>query len=181
MKNTLNNYLDVIIETRRLTLIPVSDKYVEDMTTHFTAEITQYMWPSAPKPKDEIAQHIILKRDEMVGCKELMMLILSKNDKDFLGICSIHKANTETPELGIWLKKSAHGNKYGIESIAALKEWAETHLNYVYLKYPVDKKNISSRKIAESLGGKMEDEYLKQSESGSTLDEVEYRFYKNRQ
>ena len=179
MKNTFSNYLDVIIETKRLTLMPVSEKYIDDMTTNFTAEITKYMWPSAPKPKDEITQHIILKRDEMAGCKELMMMILSKKSKDFLGICSIHNANTETPELGIWLKKPAHGNKYGIESIAALKEWAETHLNYTYLKYPVDKKNIASRNIAESLGGKIEDEYLKKSENGTILDEIEYRFYKN--
>ena len=174
----MNNYLDVNIQTKRLTLIPVSEKYIDDITTHFTAEITKYMWPKTPKPKTEITNHIISKRNEMQDCKELMMVILSRENNSFLGVCSIHKANTDTPELGIWLKKSAHGNKYGVESIEALKKWAELHLVYIYLKYPVDKKNIPSRNIAESLSGKIEDEYLKKSESGVILDEVEYRFYK---
>jgi [ribosomal protein S5]-alanine N-acetyltransferase len=45
------------------------------------------------------------------------------------------------------------------------------------LKYPVDRRNIPSCKLAENLSGKIEDEYLKDSEGGFVLDEVEYRFY----
>ena len=43
--------------------------------------------------------------------------------------------------------------------------------------YPVDKKNISSRKIPESLGGIIETEYKTTNMAGKILDEVEYRIY----
>ncbi len=39
---------------------------------------------------------------------------------------------------------------------------------------PLSKSNLPSRKLAEKLGGYIGDEYIKISESGNELDEVEY-------
>ena len=114
----------------------------------------------------------------MQNAEKISLLIVDKDSEEFLGYISIHQVNTKTPELGIWLKKSAHGYNYGYEALHLLKIWAETNLHYDYLKYPVDKQNIPSRKLAEKLGGRIEDKYIKTSESGNLLDEVEYRFYK---
>jgi len=75
------------------------------------------------------------------------------------------------------IKKSAHGNKYGREAVRGLKEWIDDHMKYRYISYPVDRKNIPSRKIPESLGGIVEAEYEKESQSGNILDVVEYRIY----
>ncbi|MEH2435865.1 MAG: GNAT family N-acetyltransferase [Nostoc sp.] len=83
-----------------------------------------------------------------------------------------------TPELGIWLKKSAHGHGFGREAIHVLKDWVDKNLEYNYLSYPVDKRNIPSRKIAESLRGKIFREFQQINKSGYLLDEVEYRIYK---
>jgi len=43
----------------------------------------------------------------------------------------------------------------------------------------VEKRNIASRKIAESLGGMVRKEYQKLNQLGKTLEEVEYWIYKN--
>lgn len=129
------------------------------------------MWPSAPKSQEEIDHHILLKQKQMENGEEIALLIIKKDACEFLGYISIHQVNSKTPELGIWLKKSAHGFHYGYEALNLLKNWAEHHLHYNYLKYPVDKKNIASR---GKLGGRIEDEYIKMSESGNELDEVEY-------
>jgi RimJ/RimL family protein N-acetyltransferase len=115
-----------------------------------------------------------------VHVQQNTQLIIKKDSCEFLGYISIHQVNSKTPELGIWLKKDAHGFHYGYEALNLLKNWAEHRLHYEYLKYPVVKINIASRKLAEKLGGCIEDEYIKMSESGNELDEVEYRFYKNR-
>ncbi len=64
------------------------------------------------------------------------------------------------PELGIWLKQAAHGHKYGLEAITAIKNWAIENLDYEYLLYPVDRVNIASTKILERLGGKIFREYI---------------------
>ena len=153
-------------------------KYANDVCENFTPEIGQYLWTSTPKPLEEIQQHILTKQDQMKSGEEIALFVLHKESLEFLGYTSINKANTSTPEIGIWIKKSAHGNQYGYEALKLLKEWAEQNLDYEYMKYPVDKNNISSRKLIERLGGSIGDEYVKKSESGNTLNTLEYRIYK---
>ena len=109
--------------------------------------------------------------------QELQVVILNKTTEEFLGHGGISKLNTNTPELGIWIKKGAHGNKYGREAVGGLKKWAERNLIYKYLTYPVDKRNVASRKIAEALGGSIEAEYKEENTAGNLLDIVEYRIY----
>lgn len=176
-KYSMPNYLHLVLKSERLQLIPISLNYAEELCKEFTAEITEHMWPSAPKTQEEINQHISEQQIKMQEGTEIALVILNEENQDFLGYACLHQASTRTPELGIWLKKSAHGFHYGFEAMNLLKTWAETNLVYDYLKYPVVRQNIPSRKIAEKMGGIIEDEYTKASESGKLLDEVEYRFY----
>jgi RimJ/RimL family protein N-acetyltransferase len=169
--------LKVIIETDRLRLIPTSLEYASEIFKEFTTEITTYMYPKSPKEIRETEDFINASVQKMQNSEEFQIAILNKNTGEFLGHAGVTKLKTNTPELGIWIKQSAHGNKYGREAVKALKEWAENNLQYKYIIYPVDKRNIASRKIAESLGGAIEDEYQKQNMSGNILDEVEYRIY----
>lgn len=55
------------------------------------------MWPSAPKSHNEIVSHIKSKQQAMKNGSELMMVVLSKDTLEFLGITSIHRANTTKP------------------------------------------------------------------------------------
>jgi len=55
-----------------------------------------------------------------------------------------------------------------------LKAWADQNLEYDYIKYPVDKRNIASRKIPEALGGAIAGEKAKTSRSGRKLLTLEY-------
>lgn len=164
--------------TERLKLIPISMDFAQIIFENFTPEVTQYMWPSSPKEISETEAFIDDMLNRIRKGEEICLVIMNKKNNEFLGIVGMHKANTSMPELGIWLKKAAHRNKYGLEAVTALKKWAEQHLDYQYLVYPVDKQNIASRKISETLGGVVEAEYQKRSMSGRLLDEVEYRIYK---
>lgn len=168
----------IIITTERLLLVPLSLEYAEDLFAEFTDEITEYMYPKTPINIQETIDYITQAIPKMQKGTDMTRVILNKDTKEFLGAGGLHQLDTDTPEPGIWIKKSAHGNGYGKEAIAALKDWAEKNLKYSYLKYPVDKRNIGSRKIAESLGGIIEDEYQKANMAGKMLDEVEYRIYK---
>lgn len=166
------------LDAPRIKLVAISERHAKDICQHFTAEITRYMWPSAPKTQTEIDGHIIGKHVAMREGKEIALAIIHKNNDEFLGYASVHEAQSNAPELGIWLKKSAQGNDYGYEALSALCNWALTTLVCDYLKYPVDKSNYPSRKLIEKLGGCPEDEYVKCSESGRVLHELEYRLYK---
>ncbi|MCR4329929.1 MAG: GNAT family N-acetyltransferase [Candidatus Roizmanbacteria bacterium] len=171
------NLLHISIESERLKLIPTTEKYAQEIFKEFSNDLTVFMYPKPAKKIDETLSYISLSRQTMEKGEQLQVVILNKLTNEFIGHGGISGLNTDTPELGIWIKKSAHGNKFGREAVKALKEWTDKNKLYTYIMYPVDKRNIPSRKIAESLGGVIEDEYKKENMSGNILDEVEYRIY----
>ncbi len=170
--------LNVTIETERLLLVPISVKYSQEIFKEFTPEITRFMYPKSPEKIEETMAYILDRTERMKKGEEIVITILDKNTKEFLGGSGLHHLNTRVLEFGIWIKKDAHGHKYGQEAIAGIKKWAEDNLEFDYFIYPADRENIASRKIAESLGGKVHKEYKQESLSGTLLDEVEYRIEK---
>jgi len=172
------SYLKIIIETKRLLLVPISLDFDKEIFKEFTSEITLFMFPKTAEKIEETQEFINSALGKIQKGEELQMVVLKKDTREFLGCAGLHHIDTPTPELGIWIKKSAHGNGYGREAVADLKKWADDNLKYDYLLYPVDKNNISSRKIAESLGGVIEREVDKENMSGNILHKVEYRIYR---
>jgi len=167
----------ITIETPRLLLRSITPDHTEEIFREFTPEITTYMFPKSPDKIEETAAFI---ESAMKGNEEghdLQIVILKKDTGEYLGNGGVHHIDTKTPELGIWIKKSAHRNGYGKEAVVALKEWADKNLEYEYLLYPVDEANDASRKIPESLGGNVFREYDKENMSGRKLHLLEYRIY----
>lgn len=168
------NLNSVTIETERLLLKPVSLEYAKEINAGLDEEVTKYMFPK-PAPLEATQAWIEKKLDTMKEGKELVVAILNKETGEYLGGGGVHHLDTRTPEFGIWIKKSAHGNHYGHEAVAGLKKWAEENFDYDYLKYPAHPDNIASRKVAESIGGKLVgEEYMEKDAAGNDLPLVDY-------
>lgn len=152
----MENIANITIETERLLLVPTTQEHAHEIFKEFTDEITKYMFPNSPKEISETEARIddVIKR--RAAGEELQMTILDKHTKEFLGSAGLHGIKEAIPELWIRVKKSAHGKKIGREAVTALEARAQKNLNFQYIEYPVDKDNIGSRKIAESLGGVVE-------------------------
>lgn len=162
------------LETTRLNLRPVTLADAAEIFAAFTPEITRYMYPKAPDRLEE-TQHFI--RQAIQGRHQgydLTLVIRQKSDQAFLGMSGIHDIHTSHPELGIWLKKSVHGLGFGRETIHCLKDWIAEYLDPEYIVYSVDRRNLPSRKLAESLGGKIYRESQIMNLSGQILDSLEY-------
>lgn len=172
------NFTNLIILSERLKLTVIGKEYAESVYKEFSEEIATFMFPKPAENIQDTIDFINTSLNNMDQGKELIVVILDKETGEFLGCSGLHKLKSRTPEIGIWLKKTAHGKKLGLEAVRALKEWTDKNLAYDYLVYPVDKRNIASRKIPEALGGQIAKEYKKQSMSGNMLDEVEYRVYR---
>ncbi len=173
------NLSNIIITTERLKLVPVSIRYAEIISKEFTPKVTTYMFPKPAETINDTLAFIHMSQEQLIKGESLNVSIFDLQTRELLGGGSINHANTKTPVLGIWIKKGVHGYKYGREAVRGLKEWAEEHLRYEYLTYPVDKRNIPSRKIAESLGGIAGKEYKKINQSGNELEIIEYWLYKS--
>jgi len=166
---------ELAIEAARVRLVAISEAYTEEIFRNFTADITRYMMPA---PATDIADTRAFISSALRGldrADDLQFVICARPDGEFLGVCGLHgTVRPVVPELGIWLKARAHGNRYGREAIAALRDWARQNLEFSRLIYPVDRRNIPSRKIAEALGGTIVAEKKAISMSGAELDEVIY-------
>jgi RimJ/RimL family protein N-acetyltransferase len=166
----------VEIATERLILRPVTSAFTEVIFAEFTPEITKYMLPPSPQHVSETESFIVETTEKRTRGSDLVLAILDKSSNEFLGCCGLHgRESAREPELGIWLKKSAHGRGFGREAVAAVRDWAERHLIVDAFVYPVDRKNIPSRKIAESLGGVIARYEPVKTMSGGELDAVIYK------
>ncbi len=173
----MKNLLNVRIKTSRLLLLPIAMRYKEDIFREFTKKITVYMNPEPAKNVSETEDFIDKSIRGLKKGDNLILVVLNKISKEFLGCMGLHHLDKKNPALGIWLKKSAHGHKYGQEAMKALKKWADKNLEYEYLLYPVANKNIASRKIPELLGGRIVREYDKDVQGGNKYHWLEYRIY----
>lgn len=168
----------VIIATGRILLRPITERDTWQIFENFTAEVTRYMVPQPSGRVGDTIQFIRRSRTGMEHGENLQLVILDKKFGEFLGCCGLHgHGKPKTPELGIWLKVAAQGNGYGKEAITALVNWADQHLSYDYLTYPVDRNNIPSRKIPQALGGEIFEETTCATQNGASLDIVVYRIY----
>lgn len=173
------NTSNLVIESPNLIIKAISLDYAPDIFKEFTPEITVYMSPKSPDKIEETIAFINTATQENETGVSFQAVIVDKNTGEFIGCTGLHHIDTPYPEFGVWIKKSAHGHGYGKEAVLAMKTWADQNLTYEYLLYPVDKANIASSRIPESMGGKVVKEYTKTGLGGNILNIVEYRIYRS--
>ena len=170
------NLLSLTIESDRIKLLIIDNKFENDIFREFTQEVTTYMIPSPPENIEETRDFIAASRNGIKAGYNLQFVVISKATGEFLGNCGLHGENkVKTPEIGIWLKKNAHGKRYGREAVRTLVDWSKKNINLDYFIYPVDRRNIASRKIPESLGGQIIKESQTTIPTGKKLDIVVYK------
>ncbi|MBU1093497.1 MAG: GNAT family N-acetyltransferase [Firmicutes bacterium] len=166
------------IKTKRLILKPVTLNDANEMFAYFTANVTTYMYP---KPADDISETIEYVESCLVRYQkkqEIVFIGRLKETNEFIGCFGLHFMHTKTPELGVWVKVLSHGHHYGLEGMTAVAKYAKEHLDYDYLIYPVDKRNIPSRNIPKTLRGIIRDSYLEKGLGGNELNILEYHIFK---
>jgi len=164
------------IKGTRVLLRPIKRADAARIFTEFNGEITRFMMPQPVDSIDEIYEFIDASGKKLQKLSDIILTIVGTRQNEFLGVCGLHSNEFDTiPELGIWLKKNAHGEKLGREAIHVLVTWVKNNLVSETLCYPVDKRNIASRKIPESLDAVIVSEGERRSLAGNTLPEVVYQ------
>ncbi|MDY0276859.1 MAG: GNAT family N-acetyltransferase [Acholeplasma sp.] len=158
------------LSTDRLILRPISLVNISDVYNNFTKEITTYMYPKPADNINETNEVVTKMMEQRTNNTDYVYAILNKKNYEFIGLVGLHNLKTDMPELGIWTKKQSHGNHYGKEAIKGLITYAK-ELGYKKLVYPVDRRNIASKKIPLSCKGRLVNELeLKKNNSGDILE-----------
>jgi RimJ/RimL family protein N-acetyltransferase len=164
----------------RIILKPVSMDNAPDIFKYFNKKVTKYMYPKAPEKIEDTIKYLkkAIRKNEQGKNYEVAIYYKWTDSLEFIGGGGLHDINTKTPEFGVWIREEYQGCALGYDAIGALRDWADKHLDYEYIKYPVDRRNKPSIGIPEYLKGKIMDEYPMKSESGKMLDVIEYRIFK---
>ena len=167
----------LLINTNRLILKTIDEKYIDDINLNFTQEITQYMPFNPNGDKNEILNFVENSRRNLIQKTDIVFVALNLEMK-FIGCCGIHNINKESVEVGLWLGKEYQNQGFGTEIIHALIAFIEQNFEFNYIIYPVDKENIRSRKIPEKLGFVPFKTYKKRKNDLIDLHIIEFRKYK---
>jgi len=163
------------LKTERLTLRPVTRNEIRDIFDNFTDEVTTYMYPDPASDIGETRDFVEKSIEKFTAGTDVVFIGRLSASDEFIGCFGLHHIDRKTPELGVWIKKSAHGNGYGLEGVRAVIEHAKTNYLFDYLLYPVDKRNTASRRIPERSGAYIHRTYQENTPGGKTLDLIEYR------
>lgn len=137
----------------RVLIRPITVDDMPSVFTEFTPKVATYMTPKPASEDKDTLDFINWAIKERHSGRDLQLVITLEATGEFIGCIGIHsRFGARTPEIGLWIKESSFGNKYGIEAVIALKEWAEKNIDLDYFVYPVAIDNIPSRKIPESFG-----------------------------
>lgn len=144
--------MTISFDSARLVITEFEMKDAEDLFSCISPAVATFMPWEPPQSVDDLkARRLELASSASAG--DLRFVIRSKTTSECLGAASIDAADTPTPEVGIWLRETAHGLGYASEVIKRLCEWATERFNPRSFIYPVVVENLPSRRIAERLGG----------------------------
>jgi RimJ/RimL family protein N-acetyltransferase len=142
------------IQSARLQLSTFEMADAEEVFACITPAVARFMSWEPPKSFSEYKARREA-RLQAADPTEFTFVIRRRDTKECLGITALERADQQTPELGIWMKESAHGQGYGGEAIRAIAEWATKDLGKETFLYPVAVENTASKRIAEKLHGEV--------------------------
>jgi len=142
-----------LLQSQRLNLFVFQLDDLADIYPCVTTTLTRYMsWEPASSfaEQEKIGQQWLEKE---VNNTDWHFVLRHKQDQRFIGLIGVHRMQTSTPELGLWIREDCHHQGFAKEAILEVFCWASAHLSAQYFLYPVAVNNQSSRKLAEFLGG----------------------------
>jgi RimJ/RimL family protein N-acetyltransferase len=158
----------IVIQSPRLELSQFQMIDAREVFRCITPAIARFMPWEPPSWSEYLAR--CEKRVQAPEPNQFSFVIRRLDNRECLGMASFEDAESVSPELGLWLKESAHGQGFGREVVTSLVEWGHASLGKESFTYPVAVENTASRRIAENLRGE-----IIGNRTNSKYDSVVYR------
>ena len=152
---------------------PIDEADIDDVFQHFTRKVTTYMYPPTPTKREDTAAFIHHAMKAWENAIDATFIIRDEQGQ-FVGCCGMHNIPSHTPEVGIWLSEDQWGHGYGKQAVELVIAFTAQHLEPEYVLYPVDHRNVASRRIPLSLGGVAKREFTYTNGNGDTLEMIDY-------
>jgi RimJ/RimL family protein N-acetyltransferase len=144
---------DISLASERLDLRPFGPEDASEAFAAITPALTRFMNWEPPATPEAFAEVWRAWLPAMAAGTDLHFVIRSRSRGEFLGLAGLHGIDHAAPELGVWIKQTAHGHGYGREAVATLIAWTSPRFDIDHFVWPVAEANLPSRRLAEALGG----------------------------
>lgn len=144
---------DLRIVSPRLSIEPFQARDADESFACLTPTLTRFMsWepPASPAAYAQVWEQWL---PSIADGSDIVFAIRQREDARFIGLVGLHDIDSETPELGIWIREDLHGQGLGRESVETVLHWSSARIRGSHFIYPVAMENLASRRIAEALGG----------------------------
>ena len=155
--------MNVFLETERLVLRRFTGDDVDNLVElDSDPEVMKFINGGTPTPREEVEEQVLPKILAFyeLGDRYGYWAIIEKETDGFLGWLHLRpgeesEPDSDEPELGYRLMKSAWGNGYATEASAAVLRKAFTELGVTRVTAATMVINTPSRKVMENLGMKL--------------------------
>ena len=160
--------MDMMLETKRLKIVPFEMSRLEEYISAFDGEITKYQYPD-PFASAEAARETLQGFIDLMEQNEMLFLSILTPDGEFVGGVEVHGIQEEYPELGIWIKKGEQQKGYAYEALAGVLNFTDDAYCKDWYVYEADVRNMGSMKLVEKFEFRKEglDEF--ETETGKLL------------
>lgn len=143
----------IVIQSSRLQLSQFQMTDAEEVFACITPTIARFMRWDPPTWSEYRAR--CEERLRASNPNAFSFVIRRLDNHECLGMAGLEDSDRPSPELGLWIKESAHRQGFGREVVAALAEWAHKNMGKESFIYPVAVQNTASRRIAEGFQGEI--------------------------
>jgi RimJ/RimL family protein N-acetyltransferase len=143
----------IVIRSSRLQLGQFQMKDAPEVFGCITPAIVKFMPWEPPSWSEYVTR--CERRVQAPEPNKFSFVIRRLDNGECLGMASFENADSVSPELGLWIKESAHKQGFGGEVVASLVKWGHATLGKGSFTYPVAVQNTASRRIAEKLHGEI--------------------------
>ncbi|MHC5355034.1 GNAT family N-acetyltransferase [Myroides sp. LJL115] len=144
--------LDSTWQSEDLLFECIDPKHLKDYFENLTPNVAKYLSFDSMENDKIIKEFIRISQIEQQRGTCLVMAVLDKNTKEFLGSCGIHDINERNAELGLWLKESAQAKGYGSQIVKTLLQICKGHTLSKSVIYCLEKENKASIELCQKFG-----------------------------
>lgn len=135
--------MELKLTTEKLVIQPFDYKFLEEYYSEFTDEITKYQYPDSYQDI-EAARQVVSEFVQEMEQGNMLELAIASLEGEFIGSIEVFGLREKTPEVGLWLKKAAHGKGYGYEALKAVLGYLDATGRYKEYIYEADVRNAAS-------------------------------------
>lgn len=139
-------------ESKDLLFQCIAPKHLKDYFENLTPNVAKYLSFDSMENDKILREFIRISQIEQQRGTCLVMAVLDKNTKEFLGSCGIHDINVRNAELGLWLKESAQGKGYGTQVVETMLQICKEHTASKSVIYCLEQENKASIGLCEKFG-----------------------------